>query len=128
MSVMQIGLLGIAGVLMAVQFKSGKSEYGIYISIGLRLLVFFSIVSKLKVILDVVRQIGETIHLNTAYVGMLMKMLGIAYVAEFSSGICKDAGYQTIASQIEIFSKLAILVMGMPVILALLEMIGEFLS
>ena len=128
MSVMQIGLLGVAGVLMAVQFKSGKSEYGIYISIGLSLLVFFSIVSKLKVILDVVRQIGETIHLNTAYVGMLMKMLGIAYVAEFSSGICKDAGYQTIASQIEIFSKLAILVMGMPVILALLEMIGEFLS
>jgi stage III sporulation protein AD len=128
LSVMQIGLLGIAGVLMAVQFKSGKSEYGIYISIGLSLLVFFSIVSKLKVILDVVRQIGETIHLNTAYVGMLMKMLGIAYVAEFSSGICKDAGYQTIASQIEIFSKLAILVMGMPVILALLEMIGEFLS
>ena len=128
MSVMQIGLLGIAGVLMAVQFKSGKSEYGIYIRIGLSLLVFFSIVSKLKVILDVVRQIGETIHLNTAYVGMLMKMLGIAYVAEFSSGICKDAGYQTIASQIEIFSKLAILVMGMPVILALLEMIGEFLS
>lgn len=128
MSVMQIGLLGIAGVLMAVQFKSGKSEYGIYISIGLSLLVFFSIVSKLKVILDDVRQIGETIHLNTAYVGMLMKMLGIAYVAEFSSGICKDAGYQTIASQIEIFSKLAILVMGMPVILALLEMIGEFLS
>ena len=125
---MQIGLLGIAGVLMAVQFKSGKSEHGIYISIGLSLLVFFSIVSKLKVILDVVRQIGETIHLNTAYVGMLMKMLGIAYVAEFSSGICKDAGYQTIASQIEIFSKLAILVMGMPVILALLEMIGEFLS
>ena len=128
MSVMQIGLLGIAGVLMAVQFKSGKSEYGIYISIGLSLLVFFSIVSKLKVILDVVRQIGETIHLNTAYVGMLMKMLGIAYVAEFSSGICKDAGYQTIASQIEIFSKQALLVMGMPVILALLEMIGEFLS
>ena len=105
-----------------------QSEYGIYISIGLSLLVFFSIVSKLKVILDVVRQIGETIHLNTAYVGMLMKMLGIAYVAEFSSGICKDAGYQTIASQIEIFSKLAILVMGMPVILALLEMLGEFLS
>lgn len=128
MSVMQIGLLGIAGVLMAVQFKSGKSEYGIYISVGLSLIVFFSIVGRLEVILDAVRQIGETIHLNTAYVGMLMKMLGIAYVAEFSSGICKDAGYQTIASQIEIFSKLAILVMGMPVILALLEMIGEFLS
>ena len=128
MSMLQVGVIGVLGVLFAVQFKSGKSEYGIYISIGLSLLVFFSIVSKLKVILDVVRQIGETIHLNTAYVGMLMKMLGIAYVAEFSSGICKDAGYQTIASQIEIFSKLAILVMGMPVILALLEMIGEFLS
>ena len=128
MSVIQIGLLGIVGALMAVQFKSGKSEYGIYISIGLSLIIFFSIVSRLKIILDAVRKIGESIHLNTAYIGMLMKMLGVAYVAEFSSDICKDAGYQTIASQIEIFSKLAILVIGMPVIMALLEMIGEFLS
>ena len=55
-------------------------------------------------------------------------MLGVTYIAEFSSGICRDAGYQTIAQQIEIFGKLTILVLSLPVLLALLETIGEFLS
>ena len=58
----------------------------------------------------------------------MLKMIGITYIAEFSSGICRDAGYQTIASQIEIFSKLTILALGMPVLLALLETIQEFLA
>lgn len=128
MSIVQIGVLGIVGTLVAVQFKSGKSEYGIYISVGLSLIIFFSIISRLNIILDAIKQIGESINLNSTYAGMLIKMLGITYVAEFSSGICKDAGYSVIASQIEVFSKLAILAMGMPVIMALLEVIGEFLS
>ena len=55
-------------------------------------------------------------------------MIGITYVAEFSSGICKDAGYQTIAVQIEIFGKLMILVLSMPILTALLDTIREFLS
>ena len=66
--------------------------------------------------------------MDVAYVGTLVKMLGITYVAEFSSSICKDAGYQTIAQQIEIFGKLAILVLSMPVLLALLDTIKDFLS
>ena len=49
-------------------------------------------------------------------------------IAEFSAGICRDAGYQTMAGQIEIFGKLTILVMGLPVLLALLQTIQEFLS
>ena len=48
-------------------------------------------------------------------------MVGITYIAEFASGICKDAGYQTIAGQIETFVKLTILALGMPVLTALLE-------
>ena len=66
--------------------------------------------------------------MDTAYIGTLIKMLGITYVAEFSAGICKDAGYQTIALQIEIFGKLAVLVLSMPVLMALLNTIKDFLS
>ena len=46
-------------------------------------------------------------------------MIGITYIAEFASGICKDAGYGSLGSQIEIFGKLSILVTSMPVLLAL---------
>lgn len=128
MSIIQVGVLGVAGVLLAVQFKGGKSEYGIYISIALSLLIFFAILSQLKEILAMIKTIGGYIKLDTAYIGILLKILGITYVAEFASSICKDAGYQTIAQQIEIFGKLAILALSTPVLLALLDAIKEFLS
>ena len=79
-------------------------------------------------IIDALRTIANYINMDTAYIGTLIKMLGITYVAEFSAGICKDAGYQTIALQIEIFGKLAVLVLSMPVLMALLNTIKEFLS
>lgn len=128
MSMIQVGIIGVAGTLLAIQFKGGKAEYGIYISIGLSLVIFFSIVGQLEVIIDAMRTIGSYIKMDTAYIGTLIKMLGITYVAEFASGICKDAGYQTIALQIEIFGKLTILVLSMPVLMALLNTIREFLS
>ncbi|EGG84273.1 stage III sporulation protein AD [Lachnospiraceae bacterium 2_1_46FAA] len=128
MGIIQIGAIGVIGAILAIQFKSGKSEYGIYISIALSLLIFFSIVGKLETIVQVIKSIGEKIQIKSTYITALLKMLGVTYVAEFSSAICKDAGYQTIAQQIEIFSKLTILALSMPILLALLETIQAFLG
>ena len=128
MSMLQIGLLGVAGALLAIQFKGGKTEYGIYICAGISLIIFLGILSRLTVVLDIMEEIAGYIDLAPAYTGMLIKMLGITYVGEFSSAICRDAGYQTIAQQIEIFGKAVVLVLGLPVILALLEMIRDFLA
>ncbi len=127
LSMGQVGIIGVAGALLAVQFKSGKAEYGIYISIALSLLIFFSIIKNLEMIVRIVRTIGDYISMDTVYIGTLLKMLGITYIAEFSSSICKDAGYQTIAGQIEIFGKLAVLVLSMPILMALLDTVKGFL-
>ena len=128
MDVIQVAALAVAGVLLAVQFKSGKAEYGIYLVAALSILIFFQILGKLNVILEVIKTIGEFLPLNKIFAGTLLKMLGITYVAEFSASICQDAGYQTIARQIEILGKLTILVMSMPILLALLQTIREFLT
>lgn len=128
MDVVQVAALAVAGVLLAVQFKSGKAEYGIYLGAALSILIFFQILGKLNVILEVIKTIGEFLPLNKIFAGTLLKMLGITYVAEFSASICQDAGYQTIARQIEILGKLTILVMSMPILLALLQTIREFLT
>lgn len=128
MSMIQIGVIGIAGAVFAIQLKQNKAEFSVYLCIGISLLIFFSILSHLEVIIDTVREVTGFINMDTTYITTLLKMLGVTYVAEFSSGICKDAGYQTIASQIEIFSKLTILVLSMPILVALLKTIQDFLA
>ena len=54
-------------------------------------------------------------------------MIGITYVAEFASGICKDSGYGSLGNQIEIFGKLSILGISMPILLALFGTLETFL-
>lgn len=128
MGIVQIAVMGVVGAILAIQFKNGKSEYGIYISIALSVLVFFHILGRVEVIITAIRDISEKIQMKSGYLQALLKMLGVAYVAEFASAICKDAGHQTIAGQIEIFSRLTILTLSMPVLQALLETIQAFLG
>ena len=78
--------------------------------------------------LDTVKEIGSFLQIEGSYLGVLLKMLGITYVAEFASNICKDSGCQTIAAQIQLFGKITVLALGMPVLLTLLRTIEAFLS
>ena len=127
MDMIQIGVIGVAGALLAIQFKNGKSEYSIYISMAVSLLIFFFILSEMKVFVELIREIGSYMDLHNSYIGTLLKMLGITYVSEFAAAICKDAGYQAVAGQIEIFAKLFILGLSVPILLTLLDVIREFL-
>lgn len=127
MNMLQIAVLGVAGVLLAVQFKGGKSEYSTYIVLGISVLIFTAILDQLEVLADAVRKIGDMIGLDGSYIRTILKMIGITYAAELGSGICKDAGYQAVAVQIEIFGKLLIMVLSVPVLLTVLQTIGEFL-
>ena len=54
-------------------------------------------------------------------------MVGITYIGQFSAGICRDAGHQATAGQIELFCKLSVMVLSIPVLMALLDTIQEFL-
>ncbi|MCI8638281.1 MAG: stage III sporulation protein AD [Coprococcus sp.] len=128
MGIIQIACIGVMGTLLALQFKSTKNEYGIYLGIAVSLVLFFSMSKKLSIIVDTINTISGLIQVDKAYIEAILKMLGVAYIAEFASGICRDAGYQTISSQIEIFAKLTILALSMPILKALLLTIQEFLS
>ena len=120
--------LGIVAVLLAVQVKGLKGEYGTYLSAAAGAVIFSYGLLKLETILEAARKIQEYINVNPVYLTVLVKMIGIAYIAEFASGICKDAGYSSIGAQIEIFGKLSILAVSMPVVLALLETMEGFLA
>ena len=59
---------------------------------------------------------------------ILIKMLGIAFTAEFSSNLCRDVGYSSVAAQIELIGKLSILLISAPIVEALLDTIFAFMG
>lgn len=128
MTIIAISAAGVAAVLLAVQLKGLKGEYAAYLAAAAGFFIFFYGISKLESILETVHQIEGYIKINPIYLTTLMKMVGITYVAEFASGICKDAGFGALGGQIEIFGKLSILAVSTPILLALLETLQVFLS
>ena len=128
MNVIQVAAIGVIGALLALQLKGGRAEYGIYMSVAAGIFLFACIIDRLEIFIRTVEQIGSYINLDAGYLGTMLKMIGITYIAEFSSGVCRDAGYQTIAVQIEIFSRLTILALGIRVLLALVGRMRVFLA
>lgn len=120
--------VGIIAVLTAVQFKNRGTEFGIYVILAAGVLIFFYSAGKLRIILEAVRQIQSCIQMNQAYLTALLKMAGITYIAELASGLCRDAGYSSMGTQIEMFGKLSILAVSVPIVLALFETLESFLE
>ncbi len=127
MEVVKIGMMGLAGVLLATMLKKEKSEYGVLISIVVCVMVFTFVISKMQVILAFVERLESMLSIDSGYIALILKMIGIAYVAGFAIDVCKDAGYAAIGNQIETFAKISILVVSLPVLLTFLEVIGNIL-
>ena len=79
-------------------------------------------------LMEMLQRMKEYLPVDTTYLNTLLKMIGITYIGQFGAGLCKDAGYSSIAGQIELFSKLSILALSMPVLLALLDTVYGFLA
>lgn len=123
----KIGMLGVSASLLALILKKEKAEYAVVIALAAGVFVFAYIVAQIALVVDFMEGIMETLPFETDDLWVLFKMLGITYVAEFASNICKDAGYQSVAGQIEVFAKLAIVVLSIPCLTSLVELVGEFL-
>lgn len=127
MDIVKIGILGMAGVLLAIPLKKGKSEYSLFISMAVCICIFVYIITKIQTVLDFAKKLESLITIDSSYIALVIKMVGITYAAEFAVNICRDAGYSAIASQIETFAKVSILAVSVPVLMAFLETVGNFL-
>ena len=122
----KIGFLGIIAVILAVFIKKERAELSLLISISACVLIFFYIISQMKLVLEFLSQLLHMISMEETYYIQLLKMLGVAYIAEFASSICKDAGHQSIAGMLELFAKLSIIALSIPGLLFLVETLEEF--
>lgn len=128
MEVVKIVMLGMSGVFLGLLLKESKPEYAVYISLAVGVFIFSYMTEKIAYLFSSILKLRDYLPLEEKYLTVLLKMIGVTYLTQFSSGICKDAGYSSIAGQIEIFAKLYIMVLSIPVLLALMEAIHSFLA
>lgn len=128
MDIIKISLLGVCGVVLGFLLKGTGPEYAGFITMGIGIMILGLAVGKLEYLFQSVSQLKDMLPVSQEYFATLIKMIGVTYIGQFSAGICKDAGHQSTAAQIELFCKLSVMVLSMPVLMALLNMMQEFLT
>lgn len=113
--------------MISVLLKTYKPEVSIFFILAVSLFVLFYLVSELEEIVDVLKTFGEKAQIPTAYMGILLKMIGISYLTEFASSLCKDAGQGTLGTNIENMARVSMLILSIPVLKSILDFIDEIL-
>lgn len=127
MEIFQIVLIGIVSTILAITIKKQSPDIGIIVSVSACILIFVTVIPWLSSILDFMNYMQSKIPVNTGYIGTVIKIIGIAYIAEFGYQICNDAGETAIAQKIDLSARILIMVISMPIFVSLIELIFTIL-
>ncbi len=119
-----IGLISLVSIIIIKQYRP---EFGIYISIIAGIIIITLCLDKLSGIINILTTLSNKSGLNSEYLGILLKITGIAILTEFAISICNDAGETAIATKIDLGGKIIIISISIPIIVALLELIVKIL-
>lgn len=123
MEVIKIVGISIFAVIMIIILKNYRPEMALVLSIitgiGIMLYAIFKMSSVINVLNDLVSKSG----VNTDFLLIIIKVIGIAYMVEFGKNVCIDAGQSSIATKLEMAGKVVIVVLTIPLISSLVNVL-----
>lgn len=125
--IFQIVGLGFIATFLASLLNQHKSSISSMFIVFVGTMMFLLLLDQIGAILEMITRIGKEAKINNVYVETLLKIIGIAYIAEFASHVTKDAGQSAIASKIEMAGKILILAMAIPILTVVIETVLGFL-
>jgi len=123
MDIAQIVAAGIISVILIITMRKQNAEFALLISIMASVIIFFMLMPFLGQAVGLLKDIAGLMDTNVQYVGLILKIIAIAYIAEFGAQICADAGESAIASKIELGGKVLIMIASAPVLFGLVDLI-----
>lgn len=127
MEIMKIIAIAIGGVLMAAVVKNFKPEFSIYVVLATVIIIFLMALDKLTTVFQFLGTIYDEMTYGKNFFPIIIKVLVVAYLADFTSQLCKDAGEGAIGGKVELAGKIIIFYLSMPILLAILELINSVL-
>ena len=127
MEIIQIIGIAFSAIFISILLKQYRPEFVIYVSIIAGIFIFLLLIPKLSAILQLLNNFSDKLGVNSQFFGILLKITGIAYLAEFATSICKDAGENAIATKVELGAKVIIISMSIPILGSVMETITKIL-
>jgi stage III sporulation protein AD len=121
LEIIQIVGFGLVAAFLALVLKEQKANFAFLITLMVGAGIFLFLIDKIGQVITMLQRLAINANINMVYVETLLKIIGIAYIAEFGAQITRDAGQGAIASKIELGGKILILVMAIPILTVIIE-------
>ena len=121
MDIWQIVGLALIVTIICVVLKQIRPEIALQLSIIAGASIFILVLGKIKVIVDLLQSLADQANISSYYLIIVLKIVGVAYLAEFGAQICRDAGESALATKIEVAAKVGVIVLSIPIIVAITE-------
>lgn len=116
MSVAAACALGVCGAVIALYLRELRPEMARLLALGAGLVIMAAAVPMAAEFVEGLRSFGALVPLTSDFIGPLLKITGIAYIAQFAAELCRDAGESALAGRVEFVGKTAIALMSFPIV------------
>lgn len=127
MMILKIIGIAFAALFLVVLFKNTKSEINTFIFLAAGALILLMVSGPVKEIIDFLKTISDKANIDSIYIGIVLKILAIAYLTSFASTLCKDANADSLAANIDFSGKIMILLLAIPILMAVMNSILQIM-
>ena len=127
MEVMRIVGIGLIGAILSILLRNSKPEFSMLIPVVVSFTVLACAMPYLIRITEELSRMASSAGINSSYMRIVIKVIGISYLVCITAELCKDSGENAIAAKIELGGKLIILAMAIPIINSLLNLVKEII-
>ena len=121
MDITKVIALGLIGTIFSVLLKKENPQIAMLTAAATGILIFLMLCSPLGELISLLRETAEQSGVGEGYFGIVLKVIGIAYLTQFGAQLCADAGESAIAAKIEMAGKVLMMTAAAPVLTGLLE-------
>jgi stage III sporulation protein AD len=127
LEIIQIVGLGLLATVLSLIIKEQKPLFAFLLTTFTGIVIFFFLIGKIHLIIQLLQDLTEKSKINPIYLKTVLKIIGIAYIAEFGAQIVRDTGQEAIASKIELSGKILIMVMAVPIISVIIQSVIQLM-
>lgn len=123
MEYIQIAGIGIVGAITAVTIRNWRPELAIITALVTGIVIIFTCVGPISDIFSEIQALVYECGIETGYIKIVIKLIGIAYISKFAGNVCRDCGESAIAVKTELAGKVAIFAITIPLVRDFLNLV-----
>lgn len=128
MNIISVCAFSILAVVLALFLKNNNPIFSLILIVASGILLLIFVLSDISYLLEEIKSLINKSGINNNYLTVALKALGICYLTQFTSEICKDFGQNSIASKVELAGKLMVVTLTLPLIQGIIKIAMELLK